>query len=139
PYLYGMSVILAICVGYTLLGGFRAVIGTDFIQAVLILVGIVVLAFLAIDRIGFDEIHEAVQEQRPELLNLLMPAALMFLFNNLLFGVGEIFHSNVWWSRAFSFRDGVGFKAYFLAGILWAPIPVVAGFIALAAPALDLN
>jgi len=139
PYLHGMSVILAICVGYTLLGGFRAVIGTDFIQAVLILVGIVVIAFLAIDRIGFDEIHQAVQEQRPELLNLLMPAALMFLFNNLLFGVGEIFHSNVWWSRAFSFRDGVGFKAYFLAGIFWAPIPIVAGFIALAAPALNLN
>jgi len=139
PYLYGMSVILAICVGYTLLGGFRAVIGTDFIQAILILVGLVVIAFLAIDRIGFEEIHQSVTEQRPELLNLLMPAALMFLFNNLLFGVGEIFHSNVWWSRAFSFREGVGFKAYFLAGLFWAPIPVVAGFIALAAPSLNLN
>ncbi|MGD8745845.1 MAG: urea transporter, partial [Gammaproteobacteria bacterium] len=54
-------------------------------------------------------------------------------------GVGEIFHSNVWWSRAFSFREGVGFKAYTLAGVLWAPIPIVAGFIALATPALDLN
>jgi Na+/proline symporter len=63
----------------------------------------------------------------------------MFLFNNLLFGIGEIFHSNVWWSRAFSFREGVGFKAYTLAGLLWAPIPVVAGFVALAVPALNLN
>src|SRR5690606_29356804 len=35
PYHYGMTVILAICVGYTLLGGLRAVIGTDFIQALL--------------------------------------------------------------------------------------------------------
>ncbi len=68
-----------------------------------------------------------------------MPAAIMFLFNNLLFGVGEIFHSNVWWSRAFSFREDVGFKAYFTAGIFWAPIPIVAGFTALAAPGLDLN
>ena len=42
-----------------------------------------------------------------ELLNLLMPAAIMFLFNNLLFGIGEIFHSNVWWSRAFAFRDRI--------------------------------
>jgi Na+/proline symporter len=89
--------------------------------------------------IGFDDIHQAVVDQRPELLNLLMPASIMFLFNNLLFGVGEIFHSNVWWSRAFSFREGVGFKAYTLAGILWAPIPIVAGFIALAVPALSLN
>jgi Na+/proline symporter len=139
PYRVGMSVILTICVGYTLLGGFRAVIGTDFIQALLILSGVVIIAFLAIDKVGFDALHDAVVKERPELLNLLMPASIMFLFNNLLFGVGEIFHSNVWWSRAFSFRDGVGFKAYTLAGVLWAPIPIVAGFVALAAPALNLN
>lgn len=139
PYLYGMTVILGICVGYTLLGGLRAVIGTDFIQALLILVGVIIIAVLAIDKMGIDTIHEAVLGERPELLNLLMPAAIMFLFNNLLFGVGEIFHSNVWWSRAFAFRADVGFKAYTLAGILWAPIPIVAGFIALATPALDLN
>ena len=73
------------------------------------------------------------------LLNLLMPASIMFLFNNLLFGVGEIFHSNVWWSRAFAFGQGVGGKAYLIAGLLWLPIPIVAGFIALAAPALGLT
>lgn len=138
-YRLGMTVILAICVLYTLLGGLRAVIGTDFIQTLLILFGIIVLAWLAIDAVGFERMHSAVQEERPELLNLLMPAAIMFLFNNLLFGVGEIFHSNVWWSRAFAFDKGVGFKAYLTAGIFWMPIPVVAGFIALAAPALNLN
>ncbi|MGD8745501.1 MAG: urea transporter, partial [Gammaproteobacteria bacterium] len=102
PYHYGMTVIVVICVGYTLLGGFRAVIGTDFIQALLILTGVVVIAVLAIDKVGFEPIHDALKEKRPELLNLLMPASIMFLFNNLLFGVGEIFHSNAWWSRAFS-------------------------------------
>jgi Na+/proline symporter len=126
-------------VGYTLLGGFRAVIGTDFIQSLLILIGLIVIAYLAIDRLGFAAIHQAVTREQPALLDLLMPAALMFLFNNLLFGVGEIFHSNVWWSRAFSFRDGVGFKAYVAAGIFWMPIPIVAGFVALATPALGMN
>ena len=139
PYHYGMSVILIICVGYTLLGGFRAVIGTDFIQALLILTGLIIIAILALQRLGIEEIHSAAVNERPELLNVLMPASIMFLFNNLLFGVGEIFHSNVWWSRAFSFREGVGKQAYVLAGILWAPIPIVAGFVALAVPALDLN
>jgi Na+/proline symporter len=139
PYHFGMTVILTICVGYTLLGGFRAVIGTDFIQAILILVGLIVIAALAIRTVGIETIHAAALTERPELLNLLMPAAIMFLFNNLLFGVGEIFHSNVWWSRAFAFGHGVGGKAYALAGLLWAPIPVVAGFIALAVPALELN
>jgi len=138
-YQYGMSVILTICVVYTMLGGLRAVIGTDFIQTILILVGAVTLAILTINFVGFETMHENLLEQRPELLNLLMPAAIMFLFNNLLFGVGEIFHSNVWWSRAFAFRKDVGFRAYLIAGIFWVPIPVVAGFIALAAPSLGLN
>jgi Na+/proline symporter len=138
-YRIGMTVILTICVVYTLLGGLRAVIGTDFIQTVLILVGIVTLAWFAITDIGFERIHATVLQDRPELLNLLLPAAIMFLFNNLFFGVGEIFHSNVWWSRAFAFGEGVGFKAYIIAGLLWMPIPIVAGFIALASPALGLN
>lgn len=138
-YRVGMTVILAICVAYTLLGGLRAVIGTDFIQTILILVGVAILAWLTIDRVGFTPMHDAVMARRPELFNLLMPAAIMFLFNNLLFGVGEIFHSNVWWSRAFAFRKGVGFKAYMTAGVMWIPIPIVAGFVALAAPALGIN
>ena len=139
PYGFGMTVIVSICVIYTLLGGLRAVIGTDYIQTILILVGIIILAWLAIAEVGFEKIHASVLEQRPELLNLLFPAAIMFLFNNLLFGVGEIFHSNVWWSRAFAFREGVGMPAYTIAGIMWLPIPIVAGFIALATPAMNLN
>jgi Na+/proline symporter len=139
PYRYGMTVILFICVGYTLLGGFRAVIGTDFIQALLILVGLIVIAILAIRNVGISTIHASVVEERPELMSLLLPAGIMFLFNNLLFGIGEIFHSNVWWSRAFAFKPGIGSRAYALAGVLWAPIPIVAGFVALAVPALKLN
>jgi Na+/proline symporter len=138
-YRIGMSVILGVCVLYTLLGGLRAVIGTDFIQSLVILFGVVLLALLALQRVGVADMHAAVLAERPELLDLLFPAAIMFLFNNLLFGIGEIFHSNVWWSRAFAFREGVGFKAYTLAGIFWAPVPIVAGFLALAVPALHLN
>jgi Na+/proline symporter len=139
PYFYGMTVILGICVSYTLQGGLRAIIGTDFIQSLLILVGLVVIAWFTINNLGFDRIYTAVAEERPQLLNLLMPAALMFLFNNLLFGIGEVFHSNVWWSRAFAFREDIGSKSYYAAGIIWMPIPVVAGFLALAVPALNLN
>jgi len=139
PYRFGMSVIVAICVLYTLIGGLRAVIGTDFVQTLIILVGVTLLAWLAIDRVGFGVMHDAVQAESPELLDLLMPAAIMFLFNNLLFGVGEIFHSNVWWSRAFAFREGVGRPAYLIAGLLWIPIPIVAGFVALTVPAQGLN
>jgi Na+/proline symporter len=115
------------------------VIGTDFLQSLIILTGIVILAVLAITQVGVAPMHAHVLEERPELLNLLFPAAIMFLFNNLLFGVGEIFHSNVWWSRAFAFREGVGFKAYLIAGLFWTPVPIVAGFLALTVPALNIN
>lgn len=139
PYVYGMTVIVTICTLYTVFGGLRAVIGTDFVQTILILVGVIALAVLVINEVGFDAIHAQLEAERPELLNLLLPASIMFLFNNLFFGVGEIFHSNVWWSRAFAFAPGVGFRAYALAGLFWLPIPIVAGFIALAAPALGIN
>jgi Na+/proline symporter len=138
PYRIGMTVILSICVLYTLLGGLRAVIGTDYVQTLVILVGVVMVGFMTVNTVELDEVHARLTEVRPGLLDLLMPAAVMFLFNNLLFGVGEIFHSNVWWSRAFAFRQGVGFRAYLLAGLLWIPIPIAAGFVALAAPALGM-
>jgi Na+/proline symporter len=138
-YHVGMTVILWVCVTYTLLGGLRAVIGTDFLQSLIILTGIVILAFLALTEVGVEKMHTTVLSERPQLLNLLFPAAIMFLFNNLLFGIGEIFHSNVWWSRAFAFREGVGFKAYLIAGLFWTPVPIVAGFLALTVPALGIN
>lgn len=139
PYLYGMTVIVLVCTLYTVFGGLRAVIATDFIQSLLILVGIIILAVVIINSVGMEPIYTALEKERPGLLNLLLPASIMFLFNNLFFGVGEIFHSNVWWSRAFAFAPGTGGRAYFLAGLFWLPIPIVAGFIALAAPALGVN
>lgn len=139
PYFYGMSAILFTCVVYTLFGGMYAVIGTDFIQTVIILAGVVVVGVLVLGEVSTTEIHQTLEERRPMLLDLAFPAALIALFNNLLFGLGEVFHSNVWWSRAFAFRDGVAWKAYALAGFVWLPIPVAAGFLGLAAPALGLN
>jgi Na+/proline symporter len=138
-YKVGMTVILFVCMVYTMLGGLYAVIGTDFIQSILILIGIVVLAVIAFSRHGFEPVHVTLATERPALLNLLMPAALMFLFNNLLFGLGEIFHSNVWWSRAFAFRKGIGLRAYMIAGFFWMPVPIAAGALALLAPHLGMN
>lgn len=137
-YHLGMSIILLVCVSYTLLGGLRAVIATDFIQTIIILLGVILIAFLVIHEVGIETLHTNLESEHPMLLNLLFPAAIMFLFNNLLFGVGEIFHSNVWWSRAFAFREDTGARAYTIAGLCWLPIPIVAGFIALAAPSLGL-
>lgn len=138
-YEVGMSVVLLVCVLYTLFGGMYAVIGTDFIQSLIILVGLVVVAVAVLVQIDITDVHEKLAADRPMLLSVLFPAALMSLFNNMLFGFGEIFHSNVWWSRAFAMREGVGPKAYALGGVLWLPVPIVAGFLGLAAPALGIG
>ncbi|MCB1179080.1 MAG: sodium:solute symporter family protein, partial [Leptospiraceae bacterium] len=139
PYIYGMSVILFVCVSYTLFGGMYAVIGTDFIQSILILIGVVVVGFSVLTKINIDSVYNHIHDKQPALLMVFLPAALISLFNNLLFGVGEIFHSNVWWSRAFAMDKGVGEKAYTLAAIFWFPIPIAAGFIALASGTLSIN
>lgn len=139
PYQHGMTVVLLVCVLYTLFGGLFAVIGTDFIQSVIILVGLIVVAITVLLNVDITEVHSSLGQQRPMLLSILFPAALMALFNNMLFGFGEIFHSNVWWSRAFAMRPSVGGKAYLLGGLLWLPIPILAGFLGLAAPALGIG
>jgi Na+/proline symporter len=138
PYAWGMSVILLVCVIYTMRGGLAAVIGTDFIQSLIIIVGIVVVGIAVLSHVSVEEIHANLAAERPALLDVLFPAAIMAIFNNLLFGLGEVFHNNVWWSRAFAFREGVGGKAFFLGGLVWFPIPIAAGFIALASGALNV-
>jgi len=139
PYPVGMTVVITVCVAYTLFGGMYAVIGTDFIQSLIILVGLVVVSIAVLNQIDIADVHSKLQADRPMLLSIFFPAALMALFNNMLFGFGEIFHSNVWWSRAFAMREGVGPKAYFLGGLLWLPVPIIAGFLGLAAPALGIG
>ena len=139
PYEIGMSVILFVCVAYTLFGGLFAVIGTDFIQSVIILIGIVVVGFGIVSSIDFGRTYTHLETESPMLLNALLPAAIMAIFNNMLFGIGEIFHSNVWWSRAFAMRKNVGQKAYLLGGLFWLPIPIAAGFIALTGSTLGIN
>ncbi|NYH96789.1 sodium:solute symporter family protein [Novosphingobium marinum] len=138
PYVWGMTVILAVCVIYTMRGGLAAVIGTDFIQSLIIIVGIVIVGFSVLSHVPVEQIHANLVEERPALLDVLFPAAIMAIFNNLLFGLGEVFHNNVWWSRAFAFRKGLGGKAFAYGGLIWFPIPVAAGFIALASGALDV-
>lgn len=139
PYLQGMTLILVVCVLYTLFGGLFAVIGTDFIQSIIILAGIVVIGVMVVTRLDFHDAHQHLATYQPSLLDITMPAALLAVFNNMLFGFGEVFHNNVWWSRAFAMRRRVAPKAFFLSGALWFPIPVAAGFIALAAGPMGIN
>lgn len=139
PYQTGMTVILLVCVLYTVFGGLYAVIGTDYIQSLIIIIGIVVVGVAVLYSIDLETVYTDLQAEKPMLLDMLLPASIMAIFNNLLFGIGEVFHSNVWWSRAFAMRQGVGQRAYTLAGFFWLPVPIAAGFIALTSSSLGVN
>ena len=138
-YATGLTAILLVCVIYTLFGGLFAVIGTDFIQSVIILIGIVIIGATVLTKTDIPEMAAHLRTEQPALISLYMPVALLAVFNNMFFGFGEVFHNNIWWSRAYAMRRKVAPKAFFLAGILWFPIPIAAGFIALSAGALDIN
>src|SRR5690606_31986036 len=57
PYEIGMSVILFVCVAYTLFGGLYAVIGTDYVQSVLILIGIVIIGVAVFQLVDFGTVY----------------------------------------------------------------------------------
>lgn len=139
PYAHGLSLILLVCVVYTLFGGLYAVIGTDFIQSLVILGGVVFIGFTVLQKVEFGELYDNLSTVQPALLDIFFPVALLAFFNNMFFGFGEVFHNNVWWSRAFAMRRKVAPKAFLLSGLLWFPIPVAAGFIALTAGSLGIN
>lgn len=139
PYRMGLTVILLVCMLYTIFGGLYAVIGTDFIQSLIIMIGIVVVGVAVIYSIDLEQVYTNVETKKPMLISVLLPASIMAIFNNLLFGIGEVFHSNVWWSRAFAMREGIGEKAYTRAGFFWLPVPIAAGFIALTSDAMGIN
>lgn len=138
-YKYGMSLILLVCVVYTLVGGLYAVIGTDFIQSLIILLGIIVVGGTALTKIDLGAAYDNATTVQPALFNALLPVALLSLFNNMFFGFGEVFHNNVWWSRAFAIRRKVVSKAFLLAGLFWLPIPLAVGFAALFSNSLGIN
>lgn len=135
-YRIGMVVVLVVTTVYTLLGGMRAVIGMDFIQAMLIMIGLVVVALLAYATYGVDEVYRGLQENQPSALNFLLPAGLLYAWNTGLFSMGEVFHSNVWWMRAYASRPTVNYRGFLLSGVAWMTVPLVTGSIALVALAL---
>jgi len=135
----GMTLIMVVCVLYTLFGGLYAVIGTDFIQSLVILLGIVAIGGTVAMNVDFTAAYGHLETHQPSLLAVMFPAALLAIFNNMLFGFGEVFHNNVWWSRAYAMRRGVASKAFLLSGLLWFPIPIASGFLALMAGPLAVN
>src|SRR6056297_4208824 len=57
PYEMGMSAVVITCVLYTVFGGMYAVIGTDFIQSIIILIGLVVVALAVLTQVDVEGVY----------------------------------------------------------------------------------
>lgn len=71
PYKYTLIIFLVVVSGYTLYGGFRAVVMTDILQGVMMTIGAIALWVFVIARVGnLQPVHENIAETNPELLHL---------------------------------------------------------------------
>ena len=138
-YRLGMIVVIGVSTIYTLFGGMRAVVGTDFMQSLLIMGLLVLVATLAFQQFPAAEVHQQLLDKHPDRLNLLLPAGLLIAWNSALFSMGEVFHNNIWWSRVFSSRSSVVFRSFIYGGLAWMTVPLVTGAIGLVALAQGLE
>ena len=138
-YRLGMVVVIGVSTIYTLYGGMRAVIGTDFIQSLLIMGLLVLVAVLAFRQFPIDLVHSRLLESHPQRLDLLLPAGLLMAWNGALLSMGEVFHNNIWWSRVFASRQSVVMPSFVLGGLAWMSVPLVTGSIGLVALARNLE
>ena len=73
-YRLGMVAVIAVSTIYTLFGGMRAVVGTDFIQSLLIMALLALVAVLGYSRFSVDAVYAALASDHPSRLNLLLPS-----------------------------------------------------------------
>ena len=134
-YHIGMMLIMVVCTIYTLKGGLKAILSTDFIMAMLILVMLLVTAVLAFFKFSPAQVYDGVMASKPELMNVLSGVGIMYLGSNFLFATGEIFHSNIWWQRIYAAKEKVAFRSFILSGLIWTTVPIIAGSLAFVAVA----
>lgn len=133
PYHIGMIAITLACVAYTMMGGIKSVIAMDFINTILIMATLVIVVPIALTKVGIAEIYSGVMMNMPERLSILSPIGLLFGISAPFLGIGEIFHSNLWWVRAHSIRDDSVRKSWIAGGLIWSFVPIISGITGLMA------
>ena len=114
---WGLCITAGIVLVYTMLGGYRAVVITDVIQALLMLLGILVLPILAVHSIGgFEALGDSLRTQAPGHLEWTNGA--VALFGALAIGLGSLGNPHIL-VRHMSLKDPAAAKAAMLWGTVW--------------------
>jgi len=91
PHLVSIPIGGAIIILYTMMGGFRAVAWTDFIQGLIMVVGLVMLSLVGLVELGgFSEMTQKVNEVAPTALTLMGGKTTAVFFGSMvgLLGIG---------------------------------------------------
>ncbi len=91
PHVWSISIGGAIVIVYTMMGGFRAVAWTDFVQGLIMVFGIVLLALVAVAELGgLDGMSEQVTAKSPDTLAWMGGKTTAVFFGSLvgLLGIG---------------------------------------------------
>jgi len=114
---WGLAITAGIVLLYTLLGGYRAVVLTDVVQAVLMLFGLLVLPIFAMVQLGgFGALHDRLQAIDPSLLSL-WRGALPFL-GGFAIGLGSLGQPHIL-VRHMSLEDPSGAHQALWTGTIW--------------------
>lgn len=82
---------VVVVVSYTFLGGFLAVVWTDFIQGTLMLLALIIVPLIAINQLGgWTETVQAVGNINPEHLNMVKGVGIMAIISSLAWGLGYV-------------------------------------------------
>jgi len=92
---FGLSYVTALWIGvivvvsYTFLGGFLAVVWTDFIQGTLMLLALIVVPIVAVSQVGgWNEAVQAVGEISPTNLSMIKGVSVIAIVSSIAWGLG---------------------------------------------------
>jgi SSS family transporter len=130
PFHTGLIVTIAIVTIYVTIGGMVSVLGTDFMQTVLIMFVVFLFPAWIFGDVGLGNVYDGIVENAPAALDLLLPIGVLWCLTGPLVGIGEVFMDNTFWQRAFALRPTQVIRTFTLAGFGWMFVPVASGVLA---------
>lgn len=127
PYHIGMLIATVPVVIYILAGGLRSSLSTDYLQTLGIIVLLLVFVPMVLFAVSPSQIATGMRASDPSTVSLTAPEGLLWAISAVFFLFGLILMLNSFWQRLFSFREDQVTKAYVIAGVSWAAIPLLTG------------
>lgn len=127
PYHIGMLIATVPVVIYILAGGLRSSLSTDYLQTLGLMVLLLIFIPLVLFTVSPSQITAGMEASDPATLSMTAPEGLLWTISAVFFLFGLILMLNSFWQRLFAFDEEQLTKAYVIAGVSWAAIPLLTG------------